>query len=113
MATLRKMADLLYSAGEPMSGSGMNDTEAMAYARQHFFMAAIAWCGTGGGLIWMSLKASAYNWQRPDDNLLWSMHTRLSSTVKDGGMSETSSERHFCTITRSSISERSIQPSCF
>ena len=35
MATLREMADLLYSAGEPMSGSGMNDTEAMAYARQH------------------------------------------------------------------------------
>lgn len=35
MTTLREMTDLLYSAGEPMSGSGMNDAEAMAYARQH------------------------------------------------------------------------------
>ena len=36
MAILSEIADVLYSAGEPMSGSGMSDDEALAYARQHF-----------------------------------------------------------------------------
>ncbi|WP_278958364.1 DUF6957 family protein [Aquipseudomonas alcaligenes] len=36
MATLEEVMAALYSAGEPMSGSGMSDAEAMAYARQHF-----------------------------------------------------------------------------
>lgn len=36
MTTLREVMDVLYSAGEPMSGSGMNDDEALAYARQSF-----------------------------------------------------------------------------
>jgi len=36
MATLREIADLLYSAGEPMPGSCMSDDEALAYAKQYF-----------------------------------------------------------------------------
>lgn len=36
MTTLGKVVDALYSTGEPMSGSGMSDDEALAYARQHF-----------------------------------------------------------------------------
>lgn len=36
MTTLREVMDVLYSAGEPMSGSSMSDDEALAYARQSF-----------------------------------------------------------------------------
>ena len=36
MTTPREITGLLYSEGEPMSGSGMNDDEALAYARQYF-----------------------------------------------------------------------------
>ncbi|MGU4073984.1 DUF6957 family protein [Pseudomonas aeruginosa] len=36
MATLEEVMAVLYSAGEPMSGSIMSDDEALAYARQSF-----------------------------------------------------------------------------
>lgn len=36
MTKLREVMDALYSTGEPMSGSGMNDDEALAYAKQYF-----------------------------------------------------------------------------
>lgn len=36
MATFGEVMDVLYSAGEPMSGSSMSDDEALAYARQSF-----------------------------------------------------------------------------
>lgn len=36
MTTLGEVMDVLYSAGEPMSGSSMSDAEALAYARQSF-----------------------------------------------------------------------------
>ncbi len=35
MTTLGEVVAALYSTGEPMSGSGMSDDEALAYARQH------------------------------------------------------------------------------
>lgn len=36
MTTLSEVMDALYSTGEPMSGSGMSDDEALVYAKQYF-----------------------------------------------------------------------------
>lgn len=36
MTTLGEVVAALYSTGDPMSGSGMSDDEALAYAKQYF-----------------------------------------------------------------------------